>query len=89
MINTLRAVLTEAFTPTQLDITDDSAKHNGHGGIHNRTNSHFSITLVSPLFIGKTPLQRHRAVNAILDPFFKAGVHAVQLNLSAPQSIPE
>jgi BolA protein len=59
--NTMQGLLTEAFTPAFLSITDDSRKHS-HGGIE----THFTVCVVSEKFAGQSLLQRHRAVQGVL-----------------------
>ena len=59
--------LTEALSPTQLAVIDDSEKHRGHGGYNERGGeSHFTVEIESPAFAGLSRVQRQRAVNHAL-----------------------
>ncbi|CAD6586870.1 MAG: hypothetical protein TREMPRED_004574 [Tremellales sp. Tagirdzhanova-0007] len=47
--------------------------------------THFAVALVSSKFIGKSPIARHRMVNALLkDEFDHRGLHALSLRLKTP-----
>jgi BolA protein len=80
----LHAALTAAFTPVQLEIVDDSAQHAGHAGASGAGETHYTITMVSPAFTGQSRVARSRAVHALLDQEFKAGLHALSLKLRSP-----
>lgn len=75
----IRETLMQAFSPIFLVVNNTSAGHRGHQGAS--AESHFDIEIVSAEFVGMSPIARHRAVNAILQPFFEEGLHAVSLSL--------
>ncbi len=82
----IRARLTEAFAPLQLDIADDSEKHNGHAGNPDGAGgTHYRVTMVSAAFTGQSRVQRSRAVHDALAPEFDTGLHALSLTLRAPE----
>ena len=54
----LRSCLTQALSPTWLELRDDSAAHAGHAGA--REGAHFFAHVVSERFRGLQLLQRHR-----------------------------
>lgn len=76
--------LESAFSPLQLRITDDSSKHAGHAGARPQGNSHFTVTIVSEQFKEMNRVARHRAVYAVLAPFFEDGLHALAIDAKAP-----
>ncbi|HTH16970.1 MAG TPA: BolA family protein [Magnetospirillum sp.] len=76
--------LTEALAPTRLDIVDDSGRHAGHAGHRPGGESHFRIEIVSAAFSGKSRVERHRLVNAILADELTGPVHALQLATLSP-----
>lgn len=83
-IQRMHALLTEAFAPSTLEITDDSHKHAGHGGgAHGH--GHFSVHIVSPAFNGMLPLARHRAVYAALGQMMTDDIHALAIKAEAPR----
>jgi BolA protein len=75
------AILTGAFNPLRLVIEDDSARHAGHVGAAASGETHYSVTLVSELFNGRTRVERSRMVHDALANEFAAGLHALSLTL--------
>ncbi len=84
----MRTKLESALTPLSLDVIDDSAKHVGHilhpGGVEPRGETHFTVNVVSEAFAGKSRIDRHRMVNAILAEELAADVHALAIQAKAP-----
>ncbi len=78
-IDKVRARLTEALEPTELDVIDDSHKHVGHPGARDGR-SHFTVHIVSPAFAGLSPLQRHRRVYAALGSLMDTDIHALSVD---------
>lgn len=76
--------LTEGLSPIRLDVVDDSHRHAGHAGSHPEGESHFSIEIVSEAFTGKSRVERHRMVNALLAEELAHRVHAMALKTLAP-----
>ena len=81
----IRAKLESAFRPTRLEVINESHLHAGHRGSPGTGESHFRVLIVSDLFAGKSRLQRHRLVNEALVAELKGGVHALALEVRAPQ----
>ena len=83
-MNTRETILTRlgsAFDPSHLEVIDESAGHRSGPGAE----THFRVVLISQDFLGKTLLQRHRAVNACLKEELAGGVHALALNTYTPE----
>ena len=78
-------VLTRAFSPTQLNVVDDSARHAGHAGAQPGGETHYTVLLVSEAFRGHNRLARSRAVHAVLEAEFAGGMHALSLILRTPE----
>ena len=76
--------LTGALAPERLDIVDESHRHAGHAGHHHEGESHFRIEIVSSAFAGKSRVERHRMVNALLAEELAGRVHALSLATLAP-----
>ena len=68
--------------PSKLDIRDDSALHRGHAG--NTGGGHYSITIESSLFNGKSTIIRHRLVYQAVGDLIPTRVHALSINAVAP-----
>ena len=85
----LRALLTQAFAPTILDIQDDSARHAGHSGAQPDGQSHYNVLMVSAAFQGMNRVARSRAVHTALasefGPAEQGGMHALALTLRSPE----
>ncbi|GFM30908.1 transcriptional regulator BolA [Novosphingobium sp. PY1] len=80
----MRQLLTAAFAPTHLEITNDSASHSGHMGDDGSGESHFTIVIESERFAGVSRLQRQRLVNAALGDIPGQRVHALAIKARAP-----
>ena len=80
----MREKLQRAFQPTRLDVINESHLHAGHRTSPGTGESHFRVLMVSALFAGKSRLQRHRLVNEALAAELKGKVHALALDLRAP-----
>jgi BolA family transcriptional regulator, general stress-responsive regulator len=76
--------LQEAFTPTSLDVEDESDQHAGHAGHSHAGETHFRLYIVSDVFRGKSRLERHRMINATLAQELAGGVHALAIHAAAP-----
>ena len=76
--------LRENFSPTHLEVIDDSAKHAGHAGHDPRGESHFTVEIVSVRFEGLSRDERQRAVNRALADLLVERVHALAIRASTP-----
>ncbi|NVE94549.1 BolA family protein [Altererythrobacter lutimaris] len=84
MAQEIESRLREAFTPTQLDIINDSAKHRGHSGDDGSGESHFTIVIEAEAFAAMNRLGRQRAVIEALGDIVGERVHAVAIKAKAP-----
>jgi BolA family transcriptional regulator, general stress-responsive regulator len=76
--------LREAFTPESLDVTDESHLHEGHAGHRPGGETHFRVYIVSPAFKGKSRIERHRMINAVLAGELASFIHALAIKAEAP-----
>jgi BolA protein len=79
--------LTDALAPLALAVIDESHHHAGHGHAGDRRHgneSHFRVEVVSAAFAGKSRVERHRMVNALLAQEIAEGVHALAIGAKAP-----
>ena len=83
-VDRLTNKLTEAFTPESLNVADESHQHEGHAGARPGGQTHFRVYIVSEAFKGKTRIDRHRIINAILSDDLAADVHALAIHATAP-----
>lgn len=76
--------LTEALSPTLLEVVDESEKHHGHAGWRDGGQTHYRIKIVAETFKGKSRVEAHRMVNAVLKDEFDTGLHALAVEARAP-----
>ena len=76
----IRTALLAAFSPTELDIVDESHLHHGHAGAAPGGETHYSVKIRAPALAGMTRINRHRAVNDALKAEFAAGLHALHID---------
>lgn len=80
----IREKLIEALHPERLDVVNESHLHAGHRNSPGTGESHFRVLVVSPLFAGKSRVERHRMVNEALAAELKGKVHALAIKAYAP-----
>ena len=80
----MRRRLEAALNPTSLTLSDDSEQHRGHDGYNPAGESHFSLTIESDAFIGKSRVERQRMVHAALGDLLKERVHALTITAREP-----
>ena len=76
--------LTVALAPTRLKLEDQSHQHVGHAGHDPRGESHFALTIESPVFSGLSRVERQRKVYAALADLMHERVHALTIRALAP-----
>jgi BolA family transcriptional regulator, general stress-responsive regulator len=76
--------LREAFVPESLDVIDESHLHEGHMGHRPGGETHFRVHIVSPVFEGKSRIDRHRMVNTTLAAELAGTVHALAVKAQTP-----
>jgi BolA family transcriptional regulator, general stress-responsive regulator len=81
MLEQIRARLTAALQPLELDVLDEGHKHAGHA---NAGKGHYHVRIVSAAFAGQLPLKRHRMVYAALDGLMDNGIHALSIDARPP-----
>jgi BolA protein len=76
--------LKSALNPTSIELVDDSEQHRGHGGYNPAGESHFTLSIESPAFAGKSRVERQRMIYAALGELMDARVHALSIRATAP-----
>ena len=76
--------LNSSLAPTRVELIDDSEKHRGHGGYNPAGESHFSLTIESPTFAGKSRVERQRMVYSALGELMDQRVHALSIRARSP-----
>ena len=76
--------LSSALSPSRVELADDSEQHRGHGGYNPAGESHFTLTIESPAFAGKSRVERQRLIHAALGDLLHERVHALSIRARAP-----
>jgi BolA protein len=82
-LSTLRARLTAALDPTEIEIIDESARHAGHAGAASG-GGHYILHIVSDAFAGKNLIQRHRLVYDAVGDMMHSEIHALSIQARSP-----
>lgn len=81
MVEQIKLRLSEALSPTVLEVIDESHLHAGHMGARPSGETHFRVLCVSVAFNGKSRVEQHRLVNAVLAHELSTSIHALALEL--------
>lgn len=71
--------LTAAFSPTFLEVIDESDRHHGHGGGHAEGETHFLVQITAAAFAGTSRVQRHRMIHDVVREELAERVHALSI----------
>ncbi|KAI0425250.1 bola protein [Xylaria sp. FL1042] len=89
MEDAIRTKVTEALSPSRLEIFNDSHKHAHHKPMQGSTSreTHFRLVITSEAFKSKMQPARHRLVYGLLRDEMAAegGIHALQLRTMTPE----
>lgn len=81
----IAAALTQGLHPETLEVIDESHQHAGHMGSRAGGETHFRVRITAEAFSGRSRVERHRAINALLtDEIRPDGVHALAIEARAP-----
>jgi BolA protein len=80
MQDTIAKKLSDAFKPQSLEVIDDSQRHAGHAGHRPGGETHFNVHIVSQAFKGKSRIERHRMIHAVLAAELAGSVHALAID---------
>ncbi|GLS88042.1 BolA family transcriptional regulator [Cypionkella aquatica] len=78
--NELIARLTITFSPTRLEVVNESHKHAGHSGDDGSGASHFAVLIRADALAAMGRVARHRAVHKALGDL-NTRVHAIALDI--------
>lgn len=80
----IRGKLEAAFSPSRLELVDDSDRHRGHAGHSGSGESHFTLRIEADAFSGKARVMRQRMVMQVLADELAGPVHALSIVATAP-----
>ncbi|MBV9571113.1 MAG: BolA family transcriptional regulator [Alphaproteobacteria bacterium] len=76
--------LSTAFTPAELSVDDESARHAGHAGSRPGGETHFNVRIVASAFEGLSRVERQRRVYDALAEELKTHIHALSVTALTP-----
>ena len=79
----IAAALRASLSPATLEVIDESHQHAGHGGARPEGETHYRVHVMADAFAGKSRVDRHRMVNALLQREFDSGLHALAIHAKA------
>lgn len=72
--------LHEAFSPSHLEVIDESDKHIGHEG-HQGGGRHFAIVISAECFQKMTRVEAHRQIYALFEDLIPDKIHALKISI--------
>ncbi|MEM9349854.1 MAG: BolA family protein [Pseudomonadota bacterium] len=69
------------LAPEVLEVVDESEAHRGHAGYQEGGESHFRLTISTPLLQGKTRVAQHRAIYAAIGKDIMERIHALAIDV--------
>jgi BolA protein len=69
------------FSPTVLEVMNESAQHAGHAGDDGTGESHWRIVIGSAQFDEMSRIARHRAIHAALGADIIGRIHALAIDI--------
>lgn len=81
----ITAMLQHQLQPTLLELRDESHLHAGHNAeAASGGETHFRLTIASPLLTPLSRVDQHRRINALLAAEFDSGLHALAISVKNP-----
>jgi BolA family transcriptional regulator, general stress-responsive regulator len=82
----IRALISAALAPSQMELTDESALHAGHAGAASG-GGHYRLRIVSSRFEGLKLVMRHRLVYDSVHDMMHTEIHALAITALAPSEL--
>ena len=82
-VGRIRDLLQTEFSPSTLEIEDESHAHAGHAGAAGGL-GHFRVRIVAPAFAGLPRIARHQRIYAALGSLMRTDIHALAIEARAP-----
>jgi BolA protein len=76
--------LTDAFSPQEILVKDQSHLHEGHAGSRDGK-GHFEVRIVADAFAGQSRIQRHRMVFDAVGKLMDTDIHALRIKALTPE----
>lgn len=86
MLEKIKTLLTDSFSPTHLEVVDQGHKHRNHPEAKKHGGGHFDVHIVSAAFAGKNSIERHRVVYGAVETLIHGGqIHALSIKAYTPE----
>ena len=76
----LESRLKDAFSPSRLEIIDDSWRHKGHEGAKEGA-GHYTVTIIAEALSNKSRVEAHREIYNLFPDLIPRDVHALQIKI--------
>jgi len=80
-ITTIKHRLEQKFSPTILEVIDDSEKHKGHAGSAEGA-GHYTVIIASAFFAAQSRVSIHREIYHVLADLIPHEIHALQIKIA-------
>ncbi|PUB18859.1 BolA family protein [Yoonia sediminilitoris] len=71
----------QKLSPTQLEVVNESAMHQGHAGDDGSGESHWRVIIQAAQFDDMSRIARHRAIHSALGPDIMGRIHALAIEI--------
>ena len=79
-IELIKTRLQNKFSPTHLEVIDDSAKHAGHAGAQGGA-GHYTVIISAEYFSKISRVAAHREIYQVLNDLIPHEIHALQIKI--------
>jgi BolA protein len=82
-VENIKNRLQTTFTPTHLEVIDQSHLHAGHAGAK-AGGGHFEVHIQASAFEGKSLVEQHRLIYSALSDMMQTDIHALSIKIIKP-----
>lgn len=79
-LNIIRDRLQDEYSPSFLNVIDESEKHKGHPG-HQGGGRHFAIEICAPSLTELTRVSAHQKIYSLLSDMMATEIHALRIKI--------
>jgi len=80
-VDLIKSRLVDAFSPTHVEVIDESDQHIGHAG-YQGGGRHFAIIISAACFQGVARVNAHRKIYALFFDLMPEEIHALKIKVS-------
>lgn len=79
-IHLIKEQLTHSFSPTQLEVLDDSDQHKGHVGSQGGA-GHYTVIIAAEYLNNLSRVEAHRKIYSVLQDLIPNQIHALKIKI--------